>query len=124
MFFVRILYFQLCHQIAFLAEEDSKDNGRIHEIPDDETFSELSLKQHLIQNQTSTGDLKDIDAVKPMGMHILNKDHKDINLEDCQNLDKCMDLKGDSIAIKMNSTCIKMMKCNNFGSNFILRHSK
>jgi hypothetical protein len=68
--------------IAFLAEQDSKEDGRIHEIPEDEIFSELSLKQHLIQNQTSTGDLKDIDAVKPMGTHILNKDHKDINLED------------------------------------------
>ena len=35
-----------------------------------------------------------------------------------------MDIRGDSIAIKYNSTCIKMVKCNNFGSNFILKHYK
>lgn len=35
-----------------------------------------------------------------------------------------MDIRGDSIAIRYNSKCIKMMKCNNFGSNFILKHYK
>ena len=57
-------------------------------IPLEEEYSEISLKQHLIQNQTSTGDIKDMEAVKPMGTHILNKDVKDVVLEDCQNQDK------------------------------------
>ena len=35
-----------------------------------------------------------------------------------------MDIKGDSIAIRMNSSSIKIVKCNNFGSNFILKHYK
>lgn len=100
------------------------DEGRVYVIPLEEEYSEISLKQHLIQNQTSTGDIKDMEAIKPMGTHILNKDVKDVVLEDCQNQDKWMDIKGDSIAIRMNSSSIKIVKCNNFGSNFILKHYK
>jgi hypothetical protein len=33
-----------------------------------------------------------------------------------------MDLRGDSIAIKFNASSIKLVKCNNFGSGFILKH--
>jgi hypothetical protein len=75
-------------------------------------------------NHGPTAEIKDMEALTPIGSHILNKDVKDNVLEDCQNQDKCMDIRGDSIAIRYNSKCIKMMKCNNFGSNFILKHFK
>jgi len=35
-----------------------------------------------------------------------------------------MDIRGESIAIRYNSSSIKMVKLNNFGSNFILKHYK
>jgi len=78
------------------------EESRIYEIPEEEDYSEVSLKQHLIQNQTTTGDLKDIDPIRLMGSHVLNKDVKDVPLEDSQNQDKCMDINGDSIIIRMN----------------------
>lgn len=96
----------------------------MYEIPDGELESEIPLKQHLIQNQTMTGDLKDIESVRPMGQHILNDGVKDVVLENCQDQDKGMDINGDSITVRMNQSSLKMLKLSNFGSNFILKHYK
>ena len=65
-----------------------------------------------------------MEELKAIGTHILNKDLKDIVLEDVQNTDKCMDLRGDWIAAKINTNCVKLLKTNNFGSNFIIKHHK
>lgn len=102
----------------------ANDDTRVYEIPSDEEYSEIALKQHMIQSQSSTGDFKDMSAVTALGKHILNKNERDCVLEECQNQDRWMDIRGDSIAIRFNSMSIKMLKWNNFGSNFILKHYK
>lgn len=51
-----------------------------------------------------------MDAVAPIGTHILNKDVKDVVLEDAQNHDKCMDIRGDTIAVRMNYSSVKLIK--------------
>lgn len=65
-----------------------------------------------------------MNVLNPIGSHILNKDVRDVVLEDVQNNDKCMDLLGDCLAVKMNYTCIKIMKSNNFGKTFFLKNSQ
>jgi hypothetical protein len=46
-------------------------------IPEDEIMSEIAPKQHMLQSQPSSGDLKNLDSVTPIGTHVLNKGVKD-----------------------------------------------
>ena len=107
---------------SITTEIKNQFEGRMYTIPLNQEYSEISLKQLMMPNPSSLGDLKDMDAINPIGTHILNKDVKDVVLEDVQNQDKWMDIRGDTIAVRMNYSSVKLLKWNNFGINFILKH--